>query len=202
MRSGLAWKFRRSGRSHGNSAIAEPGGGEDAAHDTFFFLAVLGDRPGRAVLELDEELQHVCRLLGRNLTPLVAEAPAHRRPERGGVDELHPAPSLGRLPVADQPYVGGDAGVVEELFGERDQRLQEIVLQDEAADLALAAPRVAGEERRAVHDDRDARAAFVRRLRPREHVEEEQGLAVADARQPGAEASGHAPRSCSSRTAP
>src|SRR5690606_17147330 len=54
------------------------------------------------------------------------------------------------------PHIGRDAGVVEELLGQRDQRLQQVVLQNESPDLALAAAGVASEERRAVHDDGDA----------------------------------------------
>ena len=41
------------------------------------------------------------------------------------------------------PDVGRDTGVVEELRGQYDQRLEQIVLQDEAADLALPAAGVA-----------------------------------------------------------
>jgi len=63
------------------------------------------------------------------------------------------------------------------------------VLEDEAADFALAAAGVPREERGAVHDDRDTRAAFLRVLRVRQHVEEEKELAVADSRKPWGKAS-------------
>ena len=55
-------------------------------------------------------------------------------------------------------------------------------------DFALAAPGVAGEEWGAVHDDRDARSALLRRHGPGEHVQKEEGLSVTDPREPGTEA--------------
>jgi len=49
------------------------------------------------------------------------------------------------------------------MFGERDQRFQQVLLWDEAADFALAAAGVAREERRTVHEEElavaDARQA-------------------------------------------
>jgi len=47
--------------------------------------------------------------------------------------------SLLRLTVGDNPDIGEDASVVEELVGERDDRLQPIVLYDPAADFTFAA---------------------------------------------------------------
>jgi hypothetical protein len=110
----------------------------------------------RAVLEVGDDLDDVLRALERDLAPLVAEAPAHRHPEPGRVHELHLALARPRLAVGHHPHVGGDAGVVEELLGQRDQRFEQIVLQDIPANLALAAAGVSGEERRAVHDDGEA----------------------------------------------
>ena len=56
------------------------------------------------------------------------------------------------LPVGEDPEVGGDAGVVEELFGQGDDGLQPVVLDDPAADFTFAGTGVAGEERRSVED--------------------------------------------------
>ncbi len=64
------------------------------------------------------------------------------------------------------------------------------MLQHVAADLALAAAGVAGEERRAVHDDREPRAAVLRVLGVREQVQQEQELPVTDPRQAWAEPAG------------
>ena len=54
-------------------------------------------------------------------------------------------------------------------------------------------PASAGEERRAVHDDRDPRPALSRVLLVREHVQQEEELPVADPRQAGPEPAGGAP---------
>ena len=97
------------------------------------------------------------------------------------------------LAVGEHPDVGGDAGVVEELLGQGDERLEQVVLENPAANLALAAARVAREQRRAVHDDGDPRAALGPTADVRQHVQQEQELAVADARQARSEAAGRAP---------
>ena len=75
-----------------------------------------------------------------------------------------------RFAVGEHPDVGGNAGVVKELFRQRDQRFEPVVLQNPAADLALAAAGIARKQRRAVHDNRDSRTAFIDRLHVREHV--------------------------------
>ena len=168
-------------------------GGVDAADDGVALLAVALDPAGRAVLEVGEQPHDVLLPLERDLAALGAEALAQQGPERGGVDELHPAAPRGPLPVREHPDVGGDAGVVEELLGQGDERLEQVVLENPAANLALAAARVAGEERRAVHDDGDPRAALGPAPGVRQHVQQEQELAVADARQPRPEAAGRAP---------
>ena len=103
--------------------------------------------------------------------------------ELAGVDELDLALALRLLAVGEHPDVGGDAGVVEELVGQGDDGLQPVVLDDPAADVALAAAGVAGEERRAVEDDADAAAAVLGRAHLGEHVLEEEQRAVVDARQ-------------------
>ncbi len=66
----------------------------------------------------------------------------------------------GALAVGEDPEVGGDAGVVEELVGQRDDGLEPVVLDDPPADLGLARAGRAGEQRRAVEDDREPRAAL------------------------------------------
>ena len=76
----------------------------------------------------------------------------------GGVDELHLALAVLGLAVGEHPDVGGDAGVVEHVQRQGDDGLQPVVLDDPAADVALALAGVAGEERRAVVDLGDAAA--------------------------------------------
>ena len=125
---------------------------------------------------------------------LVAEALLHLHPERAGVDELNLAFARLLFPVGEHPEVGGDAGVVEELLGQGDDGLQPVVLDDPAADFALAAAGVAGEEGRAVEDDGDAAAAVLRGAHLGQHVLEEEKRAVVHARRARAEAAAEAER--------
>jgi len=74
----------------------------------------------------------------RQLLALLAEALAHLLPQLAGVDELHQAAPFSGLAVGHHPEVDGDAGVVEELVRQRDDRVQPAVLDDPAADLRLA----------------------------------------------------------------
>ena len=62
------------------------------------------------------------------------------------VDQLHLAPAMLGLTVGQHPHVGGDAGVVEQVERQGDDGLQPVVLDDPAADVALALPSVAGEQ--------------------------------------------------------
>ena len=64
----------------------------------------------------------------------------------GAVDQLDLALAVGGFLVGDQPDVGVDAGVVEELIGQGDDGVEPVVLDDPAADVALAATGVTGEE--------------------------------------------------------
>ena len=99
----------------------------------------------------------------------------------GGVDELDLAAAVLRLAVGQHPDVGGDAGVVEHVQRQGDDRLQPVVLDDPAADVALALAGVAGEERRAVVHLGDAAAERRVVLHLAEHVDQEHQLAVAGA---------------------
>ena len=58
-----------------------------------------------------------------DLVALVAQALLHLDEELAGVDELDLALARLFLPVGENPDVSGDAGVVEELVGQRDHRL-------------------------------------------------------------------------------
>ena len=164
----------------------------DPADDNFALLPILDDLAGRAVLEVGQQPQDVTLAFEGDLAALGTQALAQRRPERRGVDELNLAAAHGPFAVRNHPDVGRDSRVVEELLGQRDQGFEQVVLEDPAANLALAAAGVAGEERRAVHDDRHSRPALGRPLDVRHHVQQEQELAVADPRQARPEASGGA----------
>jgi hypothetical protein len=126
-------------------------------------------------------------VLGGQHAPLLAKALAHLRPHLAGVDELDQPLALRLLAVGEQPHVAGDAGVVEELLGQRHDRLEQVVFEDPPPDVALARPGGAGEQRRAVVDDRDPRPAVAGLAHLRHQVHQEQQLAVGLAREPRAE---------------
>jgi hypothetical protein len=62
-------------------------------------------------------------LPGADLAPRLAQRLAHLHEARARVDELHFAAALLGLAVGQQPDVRSDARVVEELLGQRDDRL-------------------------------------------------------------------------------
>src|SRR2546426_8577233 len=147
-----------------------------------------------AFFESQKKIGYLRDLLRRDFSSLVAQTRAHRDPEAARVDELHLSLALALLPVRENPNISGNACVVEELLRHGDERFQPVVLQDPAADFALPATSIAGEQRRAVHDDRNAAAALIRVLHPPQHVLKEQQLPVADAREPCPEPSNIAAR--------
>ena len=115
------------------------------------------------------------------LAVLLAQVLAQRLVPLGGVDELHLAPPVRGLAVAEHPDVGGDAGVVEHVQRQGDDGLEPVVLDDPAADVALALAGVAGKQRGAVVHLGDAAAELRVLLHLAEHVGQEQHLAVAGA---------------------
>ena len=97
------------------------------------------------------------------------------------VDQLHLAAAVLGLAVREHPDVGRDAGVVEHVQRQGDDRLEPVVLDDVAADVALALARVAGEERAAVVHLGDPAAELRLVLHLRDEVREEEHLPVARA---------------------
>ena len=86
-------------------------------------------------------------MLRQKLAILFAEILPQRLKPFGRIDELNlAAPVLG-LAVGQNPDVGRDAGVVEHVERQRDDGLQPIVLDDPAADVALALTGVSGKQR-------------------------------------------------------
>lgn len=102
-----------------------------------------------------------------------------------GIDEHDAAPVGGGLVVAENPDVGKDAGVVEELVGEHDDAIEPVIFENPAADLAFARTTIAVGEGGAVEDDGDAAGAFFGRLHFGEHGLEEKQGAVVGARHAG-----------------
>ena len=135
----------------------------------------------RRFLEGKEGVADALDVLGGEFAVLLAHVLAQRAKPLGGVDELHLAAAVLGLPVGEHPDVGGDAGVVEHVERQGDDGLQPVVLDDPAADVALALAGVAGEERRAVVDLGDAAAERGVVLHLAQHVGQEEHLAVAGA---------------------
>ena len=101
-----------------------------------------------------------------------------------GVDELHEAPSSVGFLVGEHPHIGGDARVVEDIVWELDDAVHEVVLDEVAADVALALSGVAREEARAVVNRSDARPLrlVLKRFHLVHLLEDEEQLSVARAR--------------------
>ena len=140
----------------------------------------------RTFIKVEVELDDLFTVSGADIAALVAQGLAAGFPKVAGVNELDSAPAIGGLLVGKNPDVGGDTGVVEELFGQGDDGLQPVVLQNPATDLALAAASVAGEERGAVHNDGHAAVVCAGLEAVGEHVLQKEKLAVADAGSAGA----------------
>jgi hypothetical protein len=152
----------------GDFPVAEGGVGEDL-------------RLGR-FLEIEEGAADALDVVGRELAVLLAEVLAQRLEPLAGVDELHLALAVRGLAVGQHPDVGGDAGVVEEVERQGDDGFEPVVLDQPAADVALALAGVAGEQRRTVVHLGDAAAERRLVIHLRRHVGEEEHLAVAGAR--------------------
>jgi hypothetical protein len=114
---------------------------------------------------------------GRDI--FLAHVFAQRTKPLSGVDELDLAFALVGLPVAQNPDVSGNAGVVEKIERERDDGFKPIALDDPAADVAFALTGISGEKRGAVVDLGDAAAERRIMLHLIEHVGQEEHLAVA-----------------------
>ena len=90
--------------------------------------------------------------------------------QNGSIDELDLALALRRLTVRQHPDVGGNAGVVEELFRQGDDGFEPVVLQNPAANFALTAARIPVNSGEPFMMIATLRAAFIDRLHVREHV--------------------------------
>ena len=73
---------------------------------------------------------------------------------------MHLALALGRFAVAEDPDVGADAGIVEHICWQADDRLHQIIFQRIAANFAFARAGTAGEQGRAIQHDAKAAAAL------------------------------------------
>src|SRR5581483_8406701 len=105
-----------------------------------------------------------------DLVTLIAKALLHRNPHIARIDQLNLAAAWLRFPIRQNPQISRDAGVVEKLVGQSDDRFEPIVLDDPATDFRFAAASVAGEQRGTIENDADAAAALFRIAHLREHM--------------------------------
>src|SRR5262249_45881310 len=125
LRAGLEIETKRA--FDGDLAVAEMRRRENSADDNSFPISVLRHETGVALFVVSEDFQDVLLAFDRNFAALVAEALAHLSPERRRrrIDKLYATLSRARLSVRHDPDVSGDAGVVEELLRQRDERFEQ-----------------------------------------------------------------------------
>ena len=71
--------------------------------------------------------------------PLVSEIPFHLIEEVNGVDQLYLTLPCIRFSVRQDPDIGGDTGVEEQLIGQRNNTLQPVVFDDPTSNFTLTA---------------------------------------------------------------
>ena len=141
----------------------------------------------RHLFEIAENPRDFLNVFGTQFLALAAETFPHLLPEAAGVNQLHLALARFRFPVADNPDISADAGVVKHIGRQADDGLDQVVFQNVAADFALAAARAAGEQRRAIEHDAEPAAAVLGRTHLGNQMQQKQERAIADARQAGTE---------------
>src|SRR5205823_6051047 len=82
-----------------------------------------------ALLELTEQPSDVIDVFWTQFLPLAAQALAHLLPKPTGIDELQLAFTVLGFTVTQNPHVSADAGVVEHVGRQSDNRLNEVILQ-------------------------------------------------------------------------
>src|SRR5579883_1767734 len=130
-------------------------------------------------------------MLGRDFASFIAHAFAHRIPEIARIDKLNLSLALLSLTIRQHPHISRDPGIIEKLLGQSNNRLQPVVLQNPAPDLALPAASISGKERRTIHHNRDLRTFLIRIVHMRQHDLQEEELSIADTRQARAKAAMH-----------
>ena len=100
--------------------------------DAVVLLPILAESSERVV-----EPHDLLDLILRQVSPLVPQALIHFGPEPGRIDKLHFATALRRLVIRNDPHVGRDASVVEELLRHFDDCFHPVVLHEPPPNLAL-----------------------------------------------------------------
>ena len=132
-----------------------------------------------ALLECEKGLADSSDIVLPQLAVLLTEVSSQRLIPFGRVDQLHLALSMSRLTVGQYPHIRRNASVVKHVERQGDDGLQPVVLDDPAADVALALTRVSCKQRAAIVDVGDAAAQRRILLHLGELIGEEHHLAIA-----------------------
>src|SRR5687767_13064319 len=121
-------------------------GGEYLADNNVLGLAFSGHRTGVTILKILQYLKNLLSLLERNLAALGSKSLAHLNTKQPllriliklrSINELYPPTPLWCLSIREYPHIGGNAGVIEQLFGQRDHCFQPVVFKNPPTDFAL-----------------------------------------------------------------
>src|SRR5699024_3475909 len=105
------------------------------------------------VLEVVIEAQDERAVLVGELAALVSHALAHGSPGTRSVDQLDLTVALGFFVFVEDPHVGGNTGVVEHIRRQRDDRVDEVAMDQPIGDLIWTRLRTTREQRRAIGDN-------------------------------------------------
>ena len=126
------------------------------------------------------QLNDFAAVLRQQFVFLVACRLAQLVEDAGGINQLHIALAFRALVLGQNPDIGGNAGVVKQVRGQRNNGFQQILFQNPAANLAFAGCCTARKQRTAVFDNRSATHLVIHLINSRLH---ENQLGIAAARQ-------------------
>ncbi len=137
------------------------------------------------LLESEEGIHNATDVFCGQLAVLLAQIFSQGLVPLRGIDELHPAFAVGGLAVGEHPDVGGNAGVVKHIERQGDNRLEPVVFDDPAPNIALALASIACKEGGTVMHLGNAAAQRGVVLHLGEHIHQKQHLPVAGAGKEG-----------------
>src|SRR5699024_2644664 len=145
-----------------------------------------------AVLIITVKTGQIANLIFSNFVALVIETFLHTPAKVRAINQLHLAAPLRSLAVGNQPDIGEDAGVVEELIGQRDDGIEPVVLDNPAANIRWTGTSITRKQRRTVKDNGDFGAngiliPFFVGVHLGDHVLQKQQGAIVDGGQTGSE---------------
>ena len=78
-----------------------------------------------------------------------------------GIDELHLATALSRLLVGENPHVGSDTCIIEDIVRQLHDAIYQVVFYQVSADVTLTTTRIACKERRTIVNGSDTTALWL-----------------------------------------